>query len=103
MLEPLPDWMHDTELVHAALLLPVLLVSGPTLFRGGSIDHRIWVFGATAFALLSAALLMHSEQLENTGIGVWRGSAGDRTSVQHADKGVFDGTQKCIKAKTKPK
>ncbi len=64
MLEPLPDWMHDTELVHAALLLPVLLVSGPALFRGGSIDHRIWAFGAMAFALLCAALLMHSEQLE---------------------------------------
>ncbi|MEP3225634.1 MAG: MerC domain-containing protein [Parasphingorhabdus sp.] len=64
LLEPLPAWMHETELLHAMLLVPVLVVSGPTLLRGGRSDRRIWAFGTTAFTMLCLALLVDSEELE---------------------------------------
>lgn len=64
LLEPLPTWMHETELFHAMLLVPVLLVSGPALFSGGRSDRRIRIFGTTALAMLCAALLVKTDGLE---------------------------------------
>ena len=60
-LSPLPDWLHETEWFHAALLVPVFLVSGPTLLRGAHRDRRIGWWAIIAFALLVCALFMPSE------------------------------------------
>ena len=60
-LSPLPDWLHETEWFHAALLVPVFLVSGPTLLRGAHRDRRIGWWAIIAFALLVFALFMPGE------------------------------------------
>tara|TARA_B100000678_G_scaffold203919_1_gene171684 strand:- start:6424 stop:6825 length:402 start_codon:yes stop_codon:yes gene_type:complete len=60
-LAPLPEWLHDTEWLHAFLLVPVVLVSGPALLAGARKDRRIAVFAALAFTALFTALLMESE------------------------------------------
>ncbi|MEO0441750.1 MAG: MerC domain-containing protein [Pseudomonadota bacterium] len=61
---PLPEWVHDSEWFHAMLLVPVVLISGPTLFAGGRLDKSIWVFATAAIGLLFVALTAKTEILE---------------------------------------
>ncbi len=64
-LEPLPEWLHETEWFHAVLLVPVVLVSGPTLFAGARLDSRIGATALLAFLALFSALLMPTEWAEH--------------------------------------
>lgn len=61
---PMPEWLHESEWFHAALLVPVFLISGPVLGIGGKSDRSIWLLAIMAFGLLAFALTMESELLE---------------------------------------
>lgn len=54
----LPEWLHNTEWLHAALLAPVLLVSGPTLARAAKRSVYIGVSAIVALSSMAVALLM---------------------------------------------
>lgn len=60
MLAALPGSVRANEWLHAALILPVLLVSGPVLLRGAP---GRWQTGlvAAAFAVLIGALFVEGE------------------------------------------
>ncbi|HSJ79381.1 MAG TPA: MerC domain-containing protein [Erythrobacter sp.] len=60
MLATLPDAVRDNEWLHAVLILPVLLVSGPVLLRD---QPGTWQIGLvlTAFAALIGGLFVGSE------------------------------------------
>jgi hypothetical protein len=60
ILAALPDVLRDNEWLHAALIAPVALVSGPVLLRGKPDLIRIALVGA-ALALLSGALFVTAE------------------------------------------
>lgn len=63
MLATLPEALRDNEWLHAALIAPVLLVSGPVLLRGRSdLWHIALVL--TAFAALIGGLFAASETVE---------------------------------------
>jgi len=64
ILEPLPGWLHDSEWFHATLLFPVLLISGPVLAAGGKYDRSIWILAFLAFGLLTFALAVEPELIE---------------------------------------
>ena len=59
-LATLPEALRDNEWLHAALIAPVLLVSGPVLLRG---NQGRWQTGLVlaAFAALIGGLFMASE------------------------------------------
>ena len=59
-LAALPEALRDNEWLHAALIVPVLLVSGPVLLRGrlGLLRSALV---ASAFAALIGALFLESE------------------------------------------
>lgn len=59
----LPEALRHNEWVHAALILPVMLVSGPVLLRGTPEPRRIALVAA-AFALLLSGLFVEGEVLE---------------------------------------
>lgn len=63
MLAALPGSVRDNEWLHAVLILPVLLVSGPVLLRGAP---GRWQSGlaAAAFAVLIGALFVDGETTE---------------------------------------
>lgn len=63
---PVPPWLQDSEWFHAALLVPVALVSGPVLARAGRQDRRIGFPAAAAFFFLFAALFVRGEYVEET-------------------------------------
>ena len=65
MLAALPEGLRENEWLHAALILPVLLVSGPVLLRGNP-GH--WQIGLvlTAFAALIGGLFIGSEVAEQS-------------------------------------
>lgn len=56
----LPEGLRDTEWLHTALILPVLLVSGPALLRGKPVQ---WQSGLVlgAFAALIGGLFVGNE------------------------------------------
>ena len=56
----LPQPLRDTEWLHAALIVPVALISGPVLLRGRPDPKRIALV-CVAFALLSSALFVQAE------------------------------------------
>lgn len=56
----IPGFTHDTEWFHAALLLPVLLISGPVLYRAAARQRSIGVLGLLGGAALFGALLAPS-------------------------------------------
>lgn len=58
-----PETVRDNEWLHAVLIAPVLLVSGPVLLRGKPGAGRIVVV-FVAFALLIGALFADSEVSE---------------------------------------
>jgi len=60
MLATLPDGLRENEWLHAALILPVLLVSGPVLLRA---RPGRWQSGMvlTAFAALIGGLFIGSQ------------------------------------------
>lgn len=60
MLAALPQALQDNEWLHAALIGPVLLVSGPVLLRGRPGIPRT-VLVVVAFGALVGALLVESE------------------------------------------
>lgn len=57
----LPEWAHDTEWFHAALLLPVALISGPVLLRASLRSRTVAIISVLAFAALFGALLLPTE------------------------------------------
>lgn len=63
MLAALPEALRDNEWLHAALIAPVLLVSGPVLLHG---NQNRWEIGLVlaAFAALVGGLFMDSEATE---------------------------------------
>ena len=63
MLAALPEALHHNEWLHAALILPVILVSGPVLLRGKPAPRRLLMV-AVAFALLVGGLLVEEGALE---------------------------------------
>ncbi|WP_104942954.1 MerC domain-containing protein [Porphyrobacter sp. HT-58-2] len=64
-LAALPETLRDNEWLHAALIAPVLLVSGPVLLRArpGLLRTALVL---TAFAALTGALFLESELGEQT-------------------------------------
>ena len=60
MLAALPEGLRENEWLHAALILPVLLVSGPVLLRASSGRWQIGLVLA-AFAALIGGLFIGSE------------------------------------------
>jgi len=62
-LAALPEALRDNEWLHAALIAPVLLVSGPALLRGRPGTARTALV-ISAFAALVGALFMESELAE---------------------------------------
>lgn len=58
-----PETLRDSEWLHAALIVPVLLVSGPALLRGSPGRWQIAVVMA-AFAALIGGLFVASEAAE---------------------------------------
>lgn len=60
MLAAVPEALRESEWLHAALILPVLLVSGPVLLRGTRAKWQIALV-LTAFASLIGGLLIGSE------------------------------------------
>lgn len=65
MLAALPGSVRDNEWLHAALILPVLMVSGPVLLRGAPGRWQS-VLVAAAFAALIGALFVDGETAERT-------------------------------------
>lgn len=61
----LPEALRDTEWLHVALILPVLLVSGPVLLSGHSGWRQAGIVLA-GFAALIGGLLAGSETVEQT-------------------------------------
>lgn len=63
LLAALPEGLRDNEWLHIALLVPVLLVSGPVLMRGAS---GRWQTGLVlaAFAALIGGLFVEGEVAE---------------------------------------
>ncbi len=59
----LPEALRHNEWLHAALILPVVLVSGPVLLRGKPGPGRVALV-AFAFALLFGGLFVEGETLE---------------------------------------
>ncbi|MEM1133983.1 MAG: MerC domain-containing protein [Pseudomonadota bacterium] len=59
-------WFSENEWFHVAILIPILLVSGPVFFRAAQHDARIGYIGGAGIALLCIALLMPNEWLEQT-------------------------------------
>jgi hypothetical protein len=59
----LPEALRANEWLHAALIAPVLLVSGPVLLRGRPRPGRIALV-LTAFTALTGALFVASEASE---------------------------------------
>lgn len=65
VLAALPEALRENQWVHAALIAPVLLVSGPVLLRGWpGTGQRVLVI--TAFAALIGGLFVASEAVEET-------------------------------------
>ena len=64
-LAALPEALRDNEWLHAALIVPVLLVSGPVLLRGRPGLLRSALV-ASAFASLIGALFLENEAGEQT-------------------------------------
>jgi hypothetical protein len=63
VLAALPESLRENEWVHAALIAPVLLVSGPVLMRGRpGTGQRLLVIAA--FAALVGGLFSASEAVE---------------------------------------
>jgi len=60
VLATLPAALQEDSWLHAALLVPVLLVSGPVLLRGRPGALR-WALVMAAFAALAGALFVASE------------------------------------------
>lgn len=60
MLAALPEGVRESEWLHAALILPVLLVSGPVLLRASQGRWQIGIVLA-AFAALIGGLFIGSE------------------------------------------
>jgi hypothetical protein len=60
MLAAVPEALRESEWLHAALIMPVLLVSGPVLLRGTPAKWQIGLV-LTAFASLIGGLLIGSE------------------------------------------
>lgn len=52
----LPSWAGHSEWLHILLLVPVLLVSGPALFRGSLKMPWLGAIAAIAFILLVSAV-----------------------------------------------
>jgi hypothetical protein len=65
-LAALPEALRDSEWLHAALIAPVVLVSGPALWRAGGARAGVLV---ASLAALIGALFVGSERLE-TGLTV---------------------------------
>lgn len=65
LLAAVPEAFHDNEWLHAALILPVLFVSGPVLLRD---KPGVWQTGLvlTAFAALIGGLFVGNETGEQT-------------------------------------
>lgn len=59
----LPAGLIDTEWLHAALIAPVVIISGPVLLRGGQMRIAVVTLG---FSALIAALFVTSKRLEIT-------------------------------------
>ncbi len=66
LLAAVPSGWLESEWLHAALIAPVVLVSGPVLWRSGGVRAGVLV---AAIAALIAALFVASERLE-TGLTV---------------------------------
>lgn len=60
MLAAVPEALRESEWLHAALIMPVLLVSGPVLLRGTPAKWQIALV-LTASASLIGGLLIGSE------------------------------------------
>ncbi len=60
----LPDWLAVSEWIHAALLVPVFLMSGPTLLKGAGSRPLIGVIAVAAFAAMGGALLHDNKAIE---------------------------------------
>ncbi len=56
-----PRWIGNAEWFHAALLVPVFLISGPILLRGSPARPLIGVIAVTGFAAMGGALLIDNE------------------------------------------
>lgn len=56
--------LHDKEWLHLALLLPILVISGPALWRGTKYNPLIGYTGAAGIAALCLALAAPSEWME---------------------------------------
>lgn len=57
-------WLHDNAWFHLAMLLPILLISGPVLMRGAQHNARIGYIGGGGLGLLCAAVFMSSAAME---------------------------------------
>lgn len=66
MMAAVPDGWIENEWFHAALIVPVVLVSGPALWRSGGVRTGVLV---AALAALTGALFVANERLE-TGLTV---------------------------------
>lgn len=66
LLAAVPAGWLESEWLHAALIAPVVLVSGPALWRSGGVRAGVL---AAALAALTGALFVASEALE-TGLTV---------------------------------
>lgn len=86
MLAALPEGLRENEWLHAALILPVLLVSGPVLLRASPGRWQIgWVLAA--FAALLGGLFVGSEAGEQaltvTGAALLLAAHGARLRAVH--------------------
>lgn len=61
---PVLGVLHDSEWIHAALLVPILLISGPVLFQGSRKDKYVGYLGVLGIGILCAALFIHIESIE---------------------------------------
>lgn len=61
---PIMGVLHESEWVHAALLVPIILVSGPVLIQGAKAKRYIGYLGFLGIASLCSALFIHEELAE---------------------------------------
>lgn len=64
VLEGLPFWARDNAWFHAALIVPVAVVSGPILLRSARDRPMISILGVLGFVALATALFAPGELAE---------------------------------------
>jgi hypothetical protein len=61
---PMLGILHKSEWLHAALLVPILLISGPVLLSGARQKSTIGYLAIAGIGALCAAVFIHEEMTE---------------------------------------